>query len=197
MKNMLILLFFIFTLTGCQERNPERVYHEIVINPSEGVSAGPSQPMDASAGQANVQWSLPDGWEEIPGAGMRVASFRNKKTPDAVDVSIVSLSGPAGGLEANLIRWANQMDVDLQSDPSQLKAFINQSLSLKTQEGFPLVIYDFRTIQTSKENTSKSIVAAMMEWEGTTVFVKMTGSRQAIADNFNSFQALSLSLRKK
>ncbi|MBL8014231.1 MAG: hypothetical protein JNN05_10320, partial [Candidatus Omnitrophica bacterium] len=145
MKNLILLVVCLCTLTGCTERNTERVYEEVVIKPEESVAAFtmdphagmqmPSAMTGVVSPDANVKWQVPNGWSEIAGGGMRIVSFRNVKEPEAIDVSIVSLSGPAGGLQANLIRWAGQIDLDLQEDSDKLRILTDASTPLKTNTG--------------------------------------------------------------
>lgn len=198
------VLILLLILSGCDAQLHERVYEQVVIEaPQQDMSkmdphAGLGLDMGVSDQEHThhhgLQWDVPGTWREIPGTGMRVASFKNIQDPEAVDVSIVSLSGEAGGLEPNLIRWANQIGIDLQENPERLEDFIKNAGSLKTRDGSKAMVFDFSKLQ-DLPPSSKSTVASMVRVGGATVFVKMTGTVKSIADNLGSFESLTQSLR--
>lgn len=201
------VLFILFCAVGCESKVNERVYEQIVIEaPQQDKSmmadphAGLGLDIPKSEGLQNVQhglqWDVPKGWSELPASGMRVATFKNAQDPDAVDVSIVSLYGEAGGLEPNLIRWANQIGIDLQESPDRLQDFIRNAGSLKTRDGSQAMVFDFSKLQ-DVSPSSKSTVASMVRVGNATVFVKMTGTVKSIADNLGSFESLTQSLREE
>lgn len=207
MKNIFMFVVCVALTAGCQDRPAERVYNEVIIKPegmTPALAMNPHVGMEPMPGMSNapaprspVQWTVPDGWEEVRGGGMRIVSFRNRQDPQAIDVSIVSLSGPAGGLEANLIRWGGQIGIDLQSDPTKLKSLMSAAETLKTSDGSSAQIYDFRSVHKNEDPSGKNIVAAMTVVGDSTIFVKMTGSEQAIESNLASFKALTQSLGQK
>lgn len=78
---------------------------------------GRNEPNDASQqvpiparprGSAALAWSLPDGWSEEAGSGMRIATLRPAMFP-SVEVTIIALEGQAGGELANVNRWREQI----------------------------------------------------------------------------------------
>lgn len=207
MKQLLIISLLPL-LVGCDQKPAERHYAEVVI---EAPMPNPSAMMgDPHAGlgldipmvnattrvQSDLTWDVPSGWQEVAGSGMRVATFKRADNPDAIDVSIVTLSGPAGGLEANLTRWAGQISLDLTANDG-LSKLIDSAQVLKTQGGLELKIFDFTQLQKGLDPSGKSTVAAMLEINGSTVFVKMTGTVKTVTDNLESFKTLSQSVRSK
>lgn len=205
--------FFVFSicclaLISCDQKPAERHYAEVVIeapmpNPSAMMGdphagLGLDIPMvnAATRVQSDLTWDVPSGWQEVAGSGMRVATFKRADNPDAIDVSIVTLSGPAGGLEANLTRWAGQISLDLTANDG-LSKLIDSAQVLKTQGGLELKIFDFTQLQKGLDPSEKSTVAAMLEINGSTVFVKMTGTVKTVTDNLESFKTLSQSVRSK
>lgn len=202
------VLFIVCSATGCDSKISERVYDQVVI---EAPGPDMSKMMDPHAGlgldiapmggkgqafQHGLSWDVPDGWSEIPGSGMRVVTFKNAKDPGAIDVSIITLSGEAGGLEPNLIRWGSQIDIDLQGDQGRLQEFIQKAESLKTRDGSVAKLFDFSKLQSSS-GSSKSTVAAMLNVGDATVFVKMTGTVKTVAENLEPFKSLTQSLREQ
>lgn len=205
---LLMLLISLVLIIGCERKTQERHYEEIAIE-----APAQSQPMMADphaqlglnipmGGQmekveTNLTWNVPEGWQELPGGGMRVATFKRTDDPDAVDVSIVSLGGAAGGLEANLTRWAGQIGFDVTQDPEGIKKLIDDAVVLKTQEGLEVRLFDYTKLQKNADPSSKSMVASMIQTNESTVFVKMTGTIKTVNENLESFKSLTQSVRPK
>ena len=149
-------------------------------------------PTGNSVMEGHLTLKLPTGWEEQPVGGMRLATFRLASDPQKIDCSIVVLGGMAGGLEANLSRWMGQ--IGLKRSSESLQSLIHSSKSLKTQDGQEAKIYDFTTIQKDTATSDKSMIAAIISSAEVTIFVKMTGSIEAVSQNRNDFSELVKSL---
>ncbi len=202
-----LVLLILFCASGCDSKISERVYEQVMIeapqqdmsmmaDPHAGLGLNIDMGAQGQAHQHGLQWDVPKDWSELPASGMRVASFKNAQDPDAIDVSIVSLSGEAGGLEPNLIRWANQIGIDLQEKPDKLQDFIQKAGTLKTRDGSQAMVFDFSQLE-DLPPSSKSTVASMLRVGDATVFVKMTGTVKSIAENLESFEFLTQSLREE
>ncbi len=141
----------------------------------------------ANAGSKNkLAWNVPQGWVEEAGKGMRVATFHTANDPQEIDVSIVSLGGMAGGLESNLKRWMAQINVQASDD--QLQEFIRS-----TKDN----IFDFTKLQKGQTPAAKSMIAAILNLGDATVFVKMTGTIEAVTKHKSGLTALAGSVRAK
>lgn len=202
--SVLVVLVYV---AGCDSKISERIYEQVVIEaPQQNMSMlDPHAGLGLDKAPINVQgqasehglsWDVPKGWNEIPGSGMRVVTFKNAQDPDAIDVSIITLSGEAGGLVSNLIRWANQIGVDLQEDQEKLNQFIQGAESVKTKAGATATLFDFSKIQ-DPSASSKSTVASMLSVGDSTIFVKMTGTVKSVAENLEPFKLLTRSLREQ
>ncbi len=202
-----VVLMSLFSMSGCEKKAQEYHYQEIVIEPA--MPNAPFMGEDPHAGlgldipmmkksmsqDSSLAWEVPTGWEEVPGSGMRVASFKLVGHPDEIDVSIVSLGGMAGGVESNLNRWANQINLDV--DAQELAKFIEDAATVKTQSGVDARIFDFTKLQKGQDPSGKSMAAAMMDLGGATVFVKMTGTTEAVTNNQEAFKTLTQSVHNK
>ncbi len=201
----LCILFSLMILTGCEQKSQVRHYTEVVVeapkaqmppmmaaaetqDPHAGLdmSAAPMMPTVNNELKDKLSWSLPKGWMEEPGNGMRLVSFHLKDDPKAIDVSVVSLGGMAGGLPANLKRWLGQISVDVSDE--QLQSFIQDS---------PDNIFDFTKMQQGADPSSKSMIAAMLTIGDATVFVKMSGTIESVNQHKRSFLALVKSVHTK
>ena len=108
-----------------------------------------------------------------------------------------SLGGAAGGLQANLTRWASQIGLDVTQDPEGIQELIDDAVIFKTPEGLEVKLFDYSNLQKNAEPSAKSMVASMIQTDESTVFVKMTGTIKTVNENLESFKALTQSVRQK
>ncbi len=106
MRSRILLGFIaIVSLSACQK--PQPMAYDAEKSP---VSAGSGVSFSSKLNQAKFKYKLPKGWQEVAPGPMRVASFKaplsNGRT---VEVAVTTLSGPAGGLLANVNRWRGQV----------------------------------------------------------------------------------------
>ena len=124
---------------------------------------------------------------------MRLATFLTGAGDKAAECTIVSLGGSAGGLKANVERWANQIQLSF-SSPAELEKFLSQQEQFKTHSGLPVAMVDFTTVPSSAA-VSPSMIAAIITLEDKVVFIKMTGPRDTLIGNREQFRMLCQSLR--
>ena len=144
--------------------------------------------IEAPTSQNILAWVSPEGWKEEAGRHMRMASFHPAIDPKAIDCYIIGLSGPAGGLEANLDRWMEQIGLQVSDD--NLKQLIGSAQDLTTKGGLRAKVYDFNILQTQGAASDKSMIVATIPVDQTTVFVKMTGSIESVKQNKDNFLKL-------
>lgn len=206
----LMIMVLTVPIFGCDQNVQGRHYNEVIIlSPSVNVpmtldSHAQSEmavPSPEAISKQNVMsgpgWDVPQGWQEFPGGGMRLVTFKREDDPDAIDVSIVSLGGAAGGLEANLARWALQIGVDFTANQQKADAWIKGAVVLKTKDNLDARIFDYTQLQKDVDPASKSMVASLIETGDAIVFVKMTGTIKSVKENMEAFQALTRSVRQK
>jgi len=173
-----ILCIYIFFLSSCEQKPQERHYNEIVIEPPQE--------------SGNLSWDVPQGWKQEAGEGMRLASFHPVSDAKTIDCSIVSLSGAAGGLEANLNRWMGQLGLEVSDD--HLKQLILSAQDVQTKGGIEAKVFDFTNLQAQGSPSDKSMIAAMINVDLTTVFIKMTGSMGSVKQYRDDFLKLLRSI---
>jgi len=59
-----------------------------------------------------LTYTVPDGWREGPGSRMRVATLFHGQGEQQWEMSIIPLGGGAGGMLANINRWAGQVGAE-------------------------------------------------------------------------------------
>lgn len=166
-------------LLGACDRHPEpRRYSEIATRgENSGLQAAPH----------SLDWTLPEGWSVQPeGDPLRLTGFwapdpervaRDGADPDPVDVSLVRLSGDAGGLEANVVRWLGQVGIPASSAAQVLR----EATPVRLASGEEGVLVDFTGFLSGDLTQSKSIVGAIVPVDGGTLFVKAMGPRASVA----------------
>ena len=150
--------------------------------PADGEMPAPPRP----SGQGSFKWSLPLGWSEVPGEGMRFATF---KSPVAGknEATVVVLPGAAGGELANVNRWRGQIGLG----PIDEAALAAARKVVKTKAG-ALNVYDF----TSEGQTKSRMVAGLISTpDGNTWFLKLTGDAGPVAKAKPDFMRILESLR--
>lgn len=135
------------------------------------------QALEASVDRSPLTWDTPQGWEEKKGQGMRLVTFFSTDDASSVECSIISLAGAAGGQSANVARWMRQINLD---PPSDLENYIATLERFNTRGGLPAILVDLTSFQSSAKPDSPSLIAAIIEKDDAQVFVKMTGTKQAV-----------------
>jgi hypothetical protein len=172
------------------------------VHPAEGSTAeaatGPvSAPMSANSGGstnaptpppiepsqgAPLQYKLPPGWEEKPLSPMRLASFK-AVSPNGkeIDVSIVSLPGTAGGDLANVNRWRGQVQLGPIDEDTLAK-----SAEHLTANGHEYLMVDLVS-DAPIDGEKQRILAAILDENDRSWFIKMTGEDAAVASQKSAF----------
>jgi hypothetical protein len=154
-----------------------------------GGSMGDMASMPVQGGGVTLRWTTPAGWEERAGNAMRMATFL--VGPDRAECTIASFPGEVGGLEANLRRWAGQLDATVPDDA--LARFARSPETFESEGGLPCLVFDFAALLPA--DAPASMLAAVVPMEGVTVFVKLMGRPALLAEQKAAFASLCRSLR--
>jgi len=165
--------------------HPDHPGHEAEgqgMPPAGGEMPAPPRP----AGQGSLKWSLPKGWSEVPGEGMRFATFKSP-VPGKNEATVVVLPGAAGGELANVNRWRGQIGLG----PIDETALTTARMVVKSKAG-ALNVYDF----TSEGQAKSRMVAGLISTpDGNTWFLKLTGDAGPVAKAKPDFMRILESLR--
>jgi hypothetical protein len=127
-----------------------------------------SLPAPDNSGLPPLKYVLPDGWQEKTASQMRVASFGISVSGKTADVSVVPLSGMAGGDFANVNRWRGQLGLQPLTDDEIAK------LAEKiTVAGQPADLYDLA-------GGAQRILGVILHRDDTAWFFKMTGDANLV-----------------
>ncbi|HEX8372654.1 MAG TPA: hypothetical protein VF585_07735 [Chthoniobacterales bacterium] len=171
MRNLTSVLLFGVLLTGCEDREI-KTYSIAKETPS---SSGLPPPASASA---KPQWTVPTTWKEIPGTGMRAASFTVENS--AVDISVVTFPGTAGGLLSNINRWREQLGLPALTSDAGV-----ETISVHAQPA--------QIVELISATEDKAILGAIFLREDQSWFIKLTGDKASAAAEKANFEALAKS----
>ena len=191
--HFLFLVLCALPIAGCKDKTEVKVYRVAKTEqeapaPQASGDGGsgmgampPNHPpmgspgdMMAPAGQPpEVTGNPPSNWEAQPPSSMRLASFLVKGDNGATaDISLVALSGPAGGALDNVNRWLSQLGQPAITAEQLAKTAQHVSsplgdVTLVDLEGLP---------QGADATKDGRIVAGIASVEGRTFFFKMRGN---------------------
>lgn len=163
--------------TACRD---EAITRARVPKPEAGPAADAGAPHEHESSPRGLRWALPSGWKEVPGNGMRLATFLPPGGVKA-EVTVVALPGDSGGELANANRWRGQIGL-APTDEAGLSA---SRTTLSTKVG-PVKVYDF--LSAGERRTR--LVAAVAKTGEMTWFFKLTGDEPAAESARGGFIAI-------
>ena len=95
---------------------------------------------------------------------MRMASFAIPHSGGTGDLSVVQLSGTGGGIESNVNRWRNQLDLESQS-------LIEIENNVIIKEG---LLGKFSVVKIINPKIDRAFLCAIIPTENHTIFVKLS-----------------------
>lgn len=174
---VLFPLMAIIILSACR-----RDEIEVRQVPKETAPADmPSGVVDNPPPAKNLSWTIPAGWKEEPGDGMRLATFTPPQNAGKSQATVVALPGDAGGELANVNRWRGQIGLT----PIDEGTLASARKTVKSRAGAVLV-YDFIGAGTRKPR----LVAGMIKVDATTWYFKLMGDEEAVGKNKPAFLKL-------
>jgi len=162
-----------FAAAACREEGITRARVPKAEAPVARPAAGPGMgmpPIDVPAERPRgLAWTLPAGWKELPGDGIRLATFA---PPGGLKTegTVVALPGESGGELANVNRWRGQIALP----PTDEAGMAASRKTVATKAG-PAAVYDF----TSEGAARTRLIAAVLSVNGTTWFFKLKGDAAA------------------
>jgi hypothetical protein len=188
----LLAALALMTTLGCQRDEVSRSREvpapqsaaPMAMPPAGGGMAGdvPMPPAPAAA----LKWTLPKGWVEEKGSGMRFATLK-PSIPGKIDVSVVVLPGAAGGELSNVNRWRGQIGLA----PIDEKALGTARQTLKSKAG-TIALFDFTSEGQAK---TRMVTGILSTPDGSSWFLKMVGDADPVAKAKPDFTRFMESLR--
>ena len=185
---VLTAALIVFTGAGCG-RDEVKVYH---VDTNETVNPTPP-PLAASgampgtmpdgmlapdnSGLPPLKYTLPAGWKEKELTQMRVASFSVSENGKQADVSVIPMSGMAGGNLANVNRWRGQVGLQPLDEAGVQKTAEKVSVA-----GLDSDLFDISGTVPGRGEAER-ILATVLLREDTSWFFKMTGDSELVEKN--------------
>ena len=184
----MVLCATVLAVAACSREPRVREYDEVVIKPSAVEAAFDGSGTGAITG-APLVWQTPAAWQELPGDGIRLAAFRLDRNDRRVETTVVMLGGAAGGLQANVVRWLDQLGLQLTGE--ELAQFLAAGEPVAARDGMRLTVYDFTRLASPDGNSMLAAVGPVLDQ---TLFVKMSGDGALVAAARADFMSLVASL---
>ena len=171
---------------GCRQEDPIQSYRV-------SKEAAPAMPAASSENHSKaIDWDLPPGWVEQAPSSMRIGSFLiTGANGQTADVSIIPLSGAAGGDLANINRWRGQISL-----PPISEAELSRDSQLITPGGRSMRFVDFVSDELLLNHLHKKrLVAAIYTHGESTWFFKMLGEDATVESAKPAFLRFLQSVR--
>lgn len=145
--------------------------------PSGDMNAmGSSMGLSAAGNASEIQWKVPKGWMTKPASSMRVGSFLVKgENGRTADVSVIPLSGEAGGDLANINRWRGQIQLEPISE-----AELDRQSSQTSVGGQSVRVVDFAGAAPAAGGARQHVIAAIYRQGPRTWFFKIMGDDEVV-----------------
>lgn len=166
---------------ACRRQPQSRHYVEDVVAAAPAPERSSAPPPERA-----WRWVTPREWREQDGSGLRLATFAIADRGVVGRCALVPLSGDGGGVEANVRRWLEQLQLTDISSP-ELDVFLGQQKKMQTSDGLPVVVIDFTTLGRGRELAEESMLVAIITGGNQTLFVKMDGARTMLEKNRDVF----------
>jgi hypothetical protein len=118
-----------------------------------------------------LTWTLPKGWAETKGSGMRYATLQ-PSVKGKSEVSVIMLSGAFGGELANVNRWRGQIGLE----PVDEAALPKLRTTVVSPAG-PVAVYDFA----GEGAAGPRMVVGMLVTAESSWFLKLNGDLDAVS----------------
>jgi hypothetical protein len=140
---------------------------------------------------AQFTYELPEGWQDAPPAPMRDVNLR-VGPEGAAEAFVTVLPGGAGGVEANVNRWRQQMNLEPYSSQE-----IAELQRIPLLEGEAILV-DFTGAYSGMSDEVQTeearLIGAILDDESRSVFIKLVGPTEALDGEKENFIAFSDSL---
>jgi hypothetical protein len=169
-------------LAGCG-RDDVKVYHvakDDSAAPPQNQITTPEQNSISQPQPPQLQWTLPDGWQERTPGQMRVASFTVTGTNgETADVGVIPL--PASGQEIQLVNmWRQQMELPALTNETDV-----ETVSVGSD---PAKLFDIASDALLIDGKFRArILVAMLTRDATSWFFKMTGDESFVTSQKPAF----------
>jgi hypothetical protein len=158
-----------------KEKDPELPMAAAPDSGAQGSPSAGSSMADTSvpvATGADLMWEAPPAWQRKPASAMRKATYSVPAASGEAELSITAFSGDTGGEFANVNRWRGQVGL-APLRPEDLDAAVHRLQG----NGLTFTVVE---LVPQGDADAKSILGAIVPFEGSTWFFKLTGPASAV-----------------
>jgi hypothetical protein len=154
---------------------------------------GMTTPGDPTA--VGITYDLPSGWNRVPpGSSMRIDQATIPGPAGSADMVLFFFgAGSGGGVQANLDRWAQQVE---SPQPPKQESFESNSLKMTWLDTSGVLKPSSMGMGPATDQPNSRMFAAVIEGEGGPWFFKVTGPEQTLASEREKFLTMLRSVRK-
>ena len=169
---MQYLLLILLLIMSCDSNDAVQFYR-ISKNPTEIKNI-----QSDSSSENNLKWDIPKGWIKSSGSKMRLASYNVPYSDGYGDLSVMTLSGDGGGVQANINRWRAQIDLENQNISDINKTADKRKNNMGNYQIFEII---------NSQSKEKAFLSAIMPTREGTVFIKLSISEAGISEVKDDF----------
>lgn len=144
----------------------------------------------ATAGES-IEWTVPEGWTQLPAQEMRFAAFRVSEEHPDVLLTVIPLGPEAGDLRANVNRWEQQLG--LPPTPADQMDKVVQHVDAGTAVHADVV--DLTGPAAAEGKPQMRMLAAIVPTDAKVWFFKLAGPADVVATQKDNFDAFIRSIR--
>jgi hypothetical protein len=133
--------------------------------------------------RAELTYRTPERWKKVENSAMSQATFQVAEGGKTANVTVSSLGGGAGGLEANVNRWRGQVGL-----PPLSEADVRKLVTAIPVAGKECSYVDLA-------GATSRILAVLVPRDDATWFIKMTGPPELVGKEKKNFEAFAQSVR--
>jgi hypothetical protein len=160
----------------------------------------PPHPMEGMQSQGDpkavgIDYDLPAGWNRVaPGSSMRIDQATIPGPAGSADMVLFFFgAGSGGGVQANLDRWAAQVE---SKTPPKQESFDANGLKVTWLDVSGVLKPSSMGMGPQTDQPNSRMFAAVIEGEGGPWFFKVTGPEETLAGQRDAFLAMLRSVRK-
>lgn len=179
----LIILGSTLLFSACREAKIESYRVAKEVAPATDPAADMANTAVPTADGHDLTWAAPDSWEVKASSSMRRGSYTINGSDGAIaDMSITAFPGDVGGDLANVNRWRGQIQL-----PQIDAATLAQTSTQIAGQDLMLTMVEMAN---PNMPDPQGILAALVNFEGSTWFFKLQGPDKLVGAEKNNFIAL-------
>ena len=178
----LLLILFLFIIFSCERNNNVTAYR--LAKPKETLKINTVK--DNLDDKLSFAWNTPSSWMEGKKSSMRLASYSVPFSNGTADLSITNFSGDGGGVLSNVNRWRKQINLPSQSIDEINANALTEKSNLGDYQIYKIINF---------ENEETAFLCSILSIKNSTIFVKMSSTKQGIEELGSQFVDFCSSFR--